>query len=126
MLRSAPTPGKALCLQHLVREPHGERTVADRAGHALRRSGADVASGEYAWPDRLEQMGLPVAQRPAVRSLARRGRLATLDVATFVEVEHQVYRLGARFGADHDEHSRSRDAVDAPVVAVAKVGVLEA
>jgi hypothetical protein len=87
---------------------------------------ADVARGEDARPDRLEQLGLPVAERPPVRSLASRGGLAALDVAGLVEVEHQVHRLGARLGADHHEHGRSRDAVSAPVVAVAQVGVLEA
>ena len=45
-------------LQHLVGEAHGQGAVADRAGDALRRPGADVARREHAGPDGLEQVRL--------------------------------------------------------------------
>ena len=73
-----------------MRESHSQGAVADGARHALRCRGADVARGEDARPDRLEQLGLPVVERPLVLSLARSGVVATPDVAGLVEFGPQL------------------------------------
>jgi hypothetical protein len=56
----------------------------------------------------------------------RPSHAATIDVAARVKVEHHVHRLGTRLGADRHEHASCRDAIDASIVAVAQLGVLEA
>jgi hypothetical protein len=50
--------------EHVVREPHGEAPVTDRACHPVCRPGAHVTGGEYSWTDRLEEVRLAVLQRP--------------------------------------------------------------
>lgn len=68
--------------------------LSDGTGYALRRSGSDVAGGEDAGPDRLQQVWLTLGRPPAVRPHANRCAVAAPDVAGLVEVQHSMHRFG--------------------------------
>src|SRR5918997_4585508 len=70
-------------------------------------------------------MRLPLAERPAARALVTGSGPPAEEIAGRIYAEHPLDRFGMRVGANHHEHRRRVDPLDAPVAAVAQADGLE-
>src|SRR4051812_9560398 len=85
-------------------EPDGHRSLADRRGHPLDRSAADVTGGEDAGPARLEEVGRAGEVPTLGRGRGQDGRGTGEDETVVVERELIAEPPHVGLGADEDEH----------------------